>query len=221
MLRARGEKVRDDAEERLLRLAGAIERWNAVINLVSRKDIGRLVDYHFCDAASLLPLLNTGRPLEALDVGGSNGLPGLVLGALSPNLEFLVCDSRQKRRAFLEEVCCEDGASAVALGRFEIARVDSLAFQDEHAGGFDLIVARAVTKLRPLLRWCLPLLRPGGRLVAYKGSRVEEEVREAQGYFLDHGGEMMAIVGSPLADTCNPLRTFAIAARRGVETPNS
>jgi 16S rRNA (guanine527-N7)-methyltransferase len=212
-VRGWGEDVRPDAEERLARVAGAIHRWNAVINLVSRKDIGRLVTYHFCDAASVLPLLNLRQPVKALDVGGSNGLPGLVLAALSPHIAVTVCDSRQKRRAFLEEICGGAPAGTVGLGSFEVTRVDSDAFQGRHAQGFDIILARAVTRLRLLLKWCMPLLRPGGRLIAYKGSRSEEEVRGARTYFLDHGGGMLSVVGSPAADQCNPLRMFVIAAR--------
>jgi 16S rRNA (guanine527-N7)-methyltransferase len=213
VVRSWGEDVRPDAEEDLARLAGAIDRWNTVINLVSRKDIGRLATYHFCDAASVLPLLNVRRRVETLDVGGSNGLPGLVLAALSPHIAVTVCDSRQKRKAFLKEVCGGAREGAAGLGTFEIAQVDGGIFQKRHAEGFDLILARAVTRLSPLLKWCMPLLRPGGRLVAYKGSRSAEEVDEARAYFLDHGGGMLAVVGSPMADTCNPLRMFVIATR--------
>jgi len=213
VVRSWGEDVRPDAEGSLARLAGAIDRWNTVINLVSRKDIGRLATYHFCDAASVLPLLGLRHRVETLDVGGSNGLPGLVLAALSPHLAVTICDSRQKRKAFLEEVCGGTQEGETGLGTFEVARVDDGTFQTRHANGFDLILARAVTRLRPLLKWCMPLLRPGGRLVAYKGSRSAEEVGEARTYFFDHGGGMLAVVGSPMADQCNPLRMFVIAAR--------
>ena len=213
IVRGWGEDVRPDAEERLTGLAGAISRWNAVINLVSRKDIGRLVTYHFCDAASVLPLLNLRHRVDALDVGGSNGVPGLVLAALSPHLAVTVCDSRRKRSAFLEEAGSGGSEGAVGLGSFEVTRVDGNAFQERHGQGFDLIVARAVTRLRPLIKWCMPLLRPGGRLVAYKGSRSLEEVGEARTYFFDHGGGMLAVVGSPIAEQCNPLRMFVIATR--------
>lgn len=218
MVRDWGEETRPDAEERLARLADAIARWNEAINLVSRRDVGRLVKYHFCDAVSVLPLLGLRGRMEILDVGGSNGLPGLALAAVSPYAAVTVCDSRSKRRGFLEEVCGSGVETAgmvpgAGLGGFELGRVDSLDFRRRHAGGFDLVLARAVTRLKPLVRWCMPLVRPGGRLVAYKGSRAGEEVGEAEPHFFGHGGGMLALVGSPAVAHCNPLRIFAIALR--------
>jgi 16S rRNA (guanine527-N7)-methyltransferase len=217
-LREMGVDVRVDAEARLEALAGAIAKWNSVVNLVSRKDITRLITYHFGDSASLLPLLGPAGPVKALDIGGSNGLPGLVLAALSPHIDVTICDSRQKRRGFLEEVCGK-AAAVPNLGAFEMARVDSQAFRVTHAQAFDLILARAVTRLNLLLKWCLPLLGPGGRLGAYKGSRSSEEMGEAEGYFFGHGGSRLWVVDSPLAQSCNALRLFVIAERGPASNP--
>jgi 16S rRNA (guanine527-N7)-methyltransferase len=44
---------------------------------------------------------------------------------------------------------------------------------------YDVAVARAVAPLDRLAAWCLPLLRPGGRLLALKGERAEDEVAAA------------------------------------------
>jgi 16S rRNA (guanine527-N7)-methyltransferase len=201
-------ELRGEAAALLNRLACAIDRWNKVMNLVSRKDIGRLASYHFADSASVLPILRPRRQIDMLDVGGSNGLPGLVLSALSPHLRVKICDSRHKRQDFLREVCDDLGVDA----SFEIDRVDSAGFQKRHARIFDLVVARAVTALKMLFTWCLPLLKPGGILVAYKGSRCLKEVAQAEEHFFGSGGRMITVVKSPWADECNPLRLFAIAA---------
>ena len=109
----------------------------------------------------------------------------------------------------MDEACAglEDAASHV------IARVDSESYRTSNAGRFDLIVARAVTRLRLLLKWCLPLLRPGGYIAAYKGSRSAEEVRQAEGYLWTHGANLVMVLGSPFADKCNPMRRFAIVGK--------
>jgi 16S rRNA (guanine527-N7)-methyltransferase len=202
-----GIKVLPEAEIRLMELGRHIRHWNNMLNLVSRKDIDRLESYHFCDSASLLPLLAVEKPSRLLDVGGSNGLPGLVLAAVSPYISTHICDSRRKRSGFLDEACGLLGGEAV----YEVGRVDSPDFLERHRNGFDLIVARAVTRFRLLLKWCIPLLAPGGRLVAYKGSRAREEVGQAQKYLWAHGGRQVLVAGSPWADWCNPLRIFTIA----------
>jgi len=201
--------LRERAVESLLGLARAIARWNEAINLISRKDTTRLVSYHFADSASILPVLRPTPYKDVLDIGGSNGLPGLVLTALSPHLRLAIVDSRHKRQAFLEEVCRSQEGDI----RYEIDRVDSKAFKDRYAESFDLIIARAVTRLRLLLKWGMPLLKPGGCMVAYKGSRCVEEVERAQSYFFGHGGRVISVIQSPWSQECNPWRLFAIALK--------
>jgi 16S rRNA (guanine527-N7)-methyltransferase len=209
LLKESGVDIRPETAESLTALSAVIHRWNKVVNLVSRKDIDRLVSYHFCDSASVLPIIRPATDIHLLDIGGSNGLPGLVLSAISPHVKVTVCDSKRKREAFLEEACHRIGTGV----DFEIDRVDSEVFRDRHLETFDLIAARAVTKLRHLFKWCMPLLRPGGYLVAYKGSRCLEEARQAETDLFRHGGTLLAIVGSPWASLCNPYRIFAIAGK--------
>jgi 16S rRNA (guanine527-N7)-methyltransferase len=201
--------IRDGAADLLIGLSSRIERWNKAVNLVSRKDIDRLVSYHFCDSASLLPIVRPMHDIWLLDIGGSNALPGLVLASISPHVKARICDSRRKRLAFLEEACQDLGDQA----SFELDRVDSEDFQHRHTAAFDLIVARAVTRLKHLFRWCMPLLKPGGYLAAYKGSRCLEEVRQAEPYLWSRGGGLITVMASPWAHECNPLRLFAIARR--------
>ena len=207
LLRKSGIDPRPDAKSHLIELSKHIHHWNNMLNLISRKDIGRLETYHFCDSASVLPLLGIEKPVKLLDVGGSNGLPGLVLAAISPNVRTHICEPRRKFGGFLESACgILDGEAS-----YELDRVDSPGFHEKHLGSFDLIAARAVTKLKHLLKWCLPLLAPGGRLVAYKGSRCLEEVDQAEKYFWSHGGRHVTVAGSPWGKQCNPLRLFTIA----------
>jgi len=207
LLRESGIDPSPEALARLIGLSERIHHWNNMLNLVSRKDISRLETYHFCDSASVLPLLRIQGPMKLLDVGGSNGLPGLVLAAISPHITTHICDSRRKYGGFLEDACGIFGGEAT----YEVGRIDSREFLNRHPEKFDLIVARAVTRFKNLLKWCLPLLAPGGRLVAYKGSRCLEEVKEAQKYFWAHGGRHIMVAGSPWASRCNPLRLFTIA----------
>jgi 16S rRNA (guanine527-N7)-methyltransferase len=45
-------------------------------------------------------------------------------------------------------------------------------------GGSDWVTARAVAPLNRLAGWCVPLLHPGGRLLAMKGSSATAEVAQ-------------------------------------------
>jgi 16S rRNA (guanine527-N7)-methyltransferase len=207
-----------DAAERIRGLAEAITRWNGSINLVSRKDIARLISYHFCDSASLIPFLRRLNDIDVLDVGGSNGLPGLVMAALMPGMRLVICDSKKRRLPFVEEVCgpgeISRKARMIPNCRFELARIDSPGFRSRYGDFFDLIVARAVARMGSLVKWCMPLLKSGGgRLVAYKGSRAIEELSQAESCIFECGATMAAVVESPWRDTCNPLRLFTIVEK--------
>ncbi len=208
-LHKRGIEVRQDAGDCLARLAQLIVDWNRSINLISRQDVDRLVTYHFCDSASLLPIITPKCELEAVDIGGSNGLPGLVLAGLCSRLRVTVCDGRRKRENFLRAAC-----DAVGGATYLIERADEESFQKAKHEAFDLVVARAVTKLRILLKWALPLVRPGGVIVAYKGSGALGEVKPAEKY-LERGGRALLVIASPWGNWCNPLRNFVIVRRAG------
>ncbi|MBV8932055.1 MAG: class I SAM-dependent methyltransferase, partial [Kutzneria sp.] len=59
-------------------------------------------------------------------------------------------------------------------------RVEEPAVRQRLAGS-DIVVARAIAPLERLAAWCLPVLRPGGQLLALKGaSAAEELVRDAK-----------------------------------------
>jgi 16S rRNA (guanine527-N7)-methyltransferase len=80
-----------------------------------------------------------------------------------------------RRTDFLSEVVAELGLGdtvSVLRGRAEESAVQ------RELGPVSWVVARAVAPLDRLARWCLPLLTPGGRLLAMKGASVEAEVRE-------------------------------------------
>jgi 16S rRNA (guanine527-N7)-methyltransferase len=211
VMRGHGLSARPDVREMVIGLSKTIHDWNQRVNLISRKDIERLVTYHFCDSVSLLPMIQPGGEIDVLDVGGSNGLPGLVLAAVCSHIKVTVCDSRRKREGFLKEAC------ALLKGRasYLIDRVDGEAFRSLNAERFDLVVARAVTRLDLLVKWCLPLARPGGIIAAYKGSRCMQEVRRAEWYLWSHGAKLVIVVGSPFASNCNPFRQFAIVGKIG------
>jgi 16S rRNA (guanine527-N7)-methyltransferase len=51
---------------------------------------------------------------------------------------------------------------------------------EEHRETYDIVTSRAVAPLPRLLAWCLPLVSPGGRLLALKGSSAADELKAAQ-----------------------------------------
>lgn len=149
-----------------------IEQWNARTNLVSRQDLQRLVSRHvreslwFCDP----PLLEGARRI--LDLGSGAGFPGIPIKIVTPEPEMTLLDSRRMKALFLEEAVKSLG---LARTRVLCQRAEALPALDPQLR-FDLVVCRAVARLRELWDWCAPLLRPRGRLAALKGGDLAAEI---------------------------------------------
>lgn len=109
-----------------------------------------------------------------MDVGSGAGLPGIPLALARPDISVVLLEPLARRAAFLAEVVedLELGPRvSVVRGRAEEVVRDGVRY--------DVAVARAVAPLDRLAAWCLPLLRVGGRLLAWKGERAEAEVAAA------------------------------------------
>ena len=107
------------------------------------------------------------------DVGSGAGLPGLVLAISRPDLEICLIEPLLRRATFLTEVVDRLGLTGVTVRR---DRAEAL------HGRFlvDVVTARAVAPLDRLAGWCLPLVRPGGMLLALKGERAADELAAAE-----------------------------------------
>lgn len=139
--------------------------------LIGPREVPRLWDRHLLNCAVLVEALPEGSRIA--DVGSGAGLPGLVLAILRPDTEVTLIEPLLRRVGFLEECIASLGLGHVRVRR---ARAHECL---ELFGCFDVVTARAVASLDRLVDWTMPLLRPGGRLLALKGARASEEVELA------------------------------------------
>jgi 16S rRNA (guanine527-N7)-methyltransferase len=139
--------------------------------LIGPREVGRLWERHILNSAALRELVEPDA--RVLDIGSGAGLPGVPLAIARPDLSVTLVEPMLRRSEFLAEAVEILGLDvAVFRGRAE----DSAA-RTELAGA-DVVTSRAVADLLKLARWSLPLLRPGGRMLALKGERAESEVAE-------------------------------------------
>lgn len=158
---------------RLRRYAALLRRWNRAFNLVARGDEADLERRHLLDSLVAVPFL---RGPRVLDLGSGAGLPGIPLAVARPGLAFVLADRRARRTRFLEEAVAALGLDDVRVVTVDVRR------WPEGRGAFGTVVARAVAPLPELAALARPLLAPGGRLVAIKGPRVEEELAGLSGW---------------------------------------
>jgi 16S rRNA (guanine527-N7)-methyltransferase len=155
------------------RHARELVKWNAVTNLTAITEPGDIARNHFLDSLAAAGLVAQGSDL--LDVGSGGGFPGLPLHILVPGLHTTLLDAARKKVSFLRHVARE-----LALKDIEAvhARVEELGRHPGRERRYDVIATRAFSALASLVRAALPLLKPHGRVVAYRGAVSPAELEE-------------------------------------------
>ena len=190
---------------------------NAVTNLTRvPNDPREAVDRNYLDA--LTPLAYTGL-LDGIstlcDAGSGAGIPGIVLSVALPHVRVVMMDALGKRVAFLNEVIQKLRLNAEARHiRLEDAGRNSV-WRD----GFDAVTARAVANLGVLVELCMPLVRPGGRMIAYKGPALDEEITNARAAVRALKGINPRVVDAPVPGRDWIHRLFVLD--KGAPTPRA
>lgn len=153
-----------------LRYADLLRGTGVQRGLIGPQEGRRIWQRHLVNCAVIAPVFSPAS--RVCDVGSGAGLPGVVLALARPDLSITLLEPLLRRVAFLEEVVRTLTIDNVAVVR---GRAEQLSGQS-----FDAVTARAVAPLDTLARWCLPLLAPGGELVALKGARAADEVEASR-----------------------------------------
>lgn len=138
--------------------------------LLGPREVPRIWDRHVLNCAVLTQLLPGGT--RVCDIGSGAGLPGLVLAIARPDLSVVLLEPLLRRYDFLVET-----VEALSLTNVTVRRARAEDLHGELA--VPVVTARAVASLDRLAAWALPLLAPGGQLLALKGASAESELRGA------------------------------------------
>jgi 16S rRNA (guanine527-N7)-methyltransferase len=152
--------------ETLLKLVDELERGNEQFNLTAIRDRLGMLQKHVLDSMSLQPYL---RGERLADVGTGAGFPGLVLAVVNPHRRFTLIEATAKKARFVEQ-------TAQRIGCGNVLVVNSRAESYRPFELFDTVVARALSSLADFVAYAGHLCAPGGRLLAMKGKRPDDEI---------------------------------------------
>ena len=138
---------------------------NEKFNLTAITEESEVYAKHFVD--SLLGESLIKRGARVVDVGAGAGFPSVPLKVLRSDIDVTMVDSLAKRVNFLKEVG--------ALLNIELNACHDRAedFAKKSRERYDVAVARAVAPLNVLLEYLAPLVRVGGKVLAYKTDESE------------------------------------------------
>jgi 16S rRNA (guanine527-N7)-methyltransferase len=179
--------------------------------IIGPAETGRLWDRHLVNCAVVADLMPESGTV--VDIGSGAGLPGVVLAMLRPGLDVVLLEPMLRRVVFLNE-CVQS---------LELPNVQVLRGRAEDMSGdlqADVATARAVASLDRLLLWSSGVLRPGGTLLAIKGSNAEAELADANPVLRRLGARSAEVlrVGH---DRVDPATTVVrvVTGTRGREEP--
>ncbi|REK73137.1 16S rRNA (guanine(527)-N(7))-methyltransferase RsmG [Aeromicrobium endophyticum] len=150
------------------RYAELLATGGVVRGLIGPREVPRLWDRHIMNSAVVAPRVPSGASVA--DVGTGAGLPGLVWAIARPDIHMTLIEPLLRRTSFLEEVVDDLGLTNVEVLRSRAEDVSAT---------YDVVTARAVAALDKLGRWCMPLVAPGGVMLAMKGRSAADEVEAA------------------------------------------
>lgn len=166
-----------------------LQEWNQRMNLTAITDDQGVAEKHFLDSLLPLTLWELPRGARLIDVGTGAGFPAVPIKLLRPDIQITLLDSLQKRLTFLEEVCGQLGIQAELLH----ARAEDAGRDPARRERYDIATSRAVAGMDLLAEYCLPLVRPGGVLLALKGSGGAAEARAGAAMVERCGGTLRAV----------------------------
>ena len=164
--------------DQLATLQVLLREWNEKVNLT------RLVegdDYWINQVFdSLWPLaaeLKTPHQTRTcIDVGTGGGFPGLAIAIALPGSQMTLLDSVGRKTAAVEAMASRLGLADRVAVRTE--RIETTGHDRACRGRFDLAMARAVAAAPVVAEYLVPLLKPRGEALLFRGQWSEDDTAQ-------------------------------------------
>jgi 16S rRNA (guanine527-N7)-methyltransferase len=151
--------------DRLENYLALLRAWAPRVNLLSSRDLPKVVARHVLDSLAPAPTLaKIGPSLAIADIGSGAGFPAVPLAIAVVPRRMVLVEVRRRRVSFLRAV-----ARAIPELALEIRHGHASDLLAEEPRAFDGVVSRATLPLAELWPLAENLLRNGGELMVFRG----------------------------------------------------
>ncbi len=178
--------------EKIFHYLDLLYKKNKEFNLVGTKGKDDIFIRHILDSISLLEnkkYFFSKDVLKIIDVGTGAGLPGVLLAIILKRHEFLLIDRSGKKINFIKDI-----KKVLKLENMEVLNADAavLAHDKHFRECFDIVIARAVTKINILLELIIPFCKINGKIILYKSRMIFDEI--------SNNSQVINILGTKIED---------------------
>lgn len=174
LLEDTGLNVSDQAQRVLVAYLDSLIETNLSLNLTRISAPAAGIRLHLVDSLMCLVEIDEAPEGGVLDLGTGGGVPGVPV-CIATGRPGVLLDSVGKKARAVNAILTEQGIHDV-VAVHERAEEHALS----HRQAYAVVTARAVSELPALVELASPLLMPGGRLVALKGSPSAEEIERGR-----------------------------------------
>lgn len=142
----------------------------------------------------------TDKTVSIIDIGTGAGFPGIPIAIAYPQSTITLLDSTRKKITFLEALITQlELKNTTAL----TGRAEEIVHQFQHRRAYDLALVRAVGAAPIAAKYALPLLKPGGLAILYRGHWTDEEAETLKPVLEKLGGVIETIDSftTPISDS--------------------
>ena len=177
-------------------------RWNKHINLTAITDNDEIIHKHFLDSLSVLEHISLKTGDSVIDIGTGAGFPGIALKIYIPDIRLTLVESSKKKVGFLKFLVPQLDLHRRATVEILAERAEVCSQQQEHIGTYDWVFTRYVAAIRDSAVYCMPLLKPTGKWVAYKSGEetIKAEIDESATSLRALGGTIENVLQNPKFD---------------------
>jgi 16S rRNA (guanine527-N7)-methyltransferase len=165
-------------KNKIIQLQPVYERWNKMINVISRKDMDNFMIHHVLHSLAIAKVISFTPGTRIIDIGTGGGFPGVPLAIMFPETEFFLLDSIGKKIKVVAEAARE----------LDLANITPLRKRaEEENGKYDFVISRAVTQFQQFVKMTSKNILSAGKnsmgngIFYLKGGSLDGEIESFEG----------------------------------------